>query len=197
MKLFLTVFLILISVSIASEKDPGAITFRDNCSACHQFDGSGNESMKAPGLAGLPRWYVSDQLRKFRTGDRGGKTEDTSGYLMHMTALKLDDRIIAYLGRHVQNLETEVKRKTKEFGSAEHGKKLYEKNCSSCHGENGIDNKPERVPPLNKQPDWYLLSQMQKFEKKLRQHSSENIPKLNEEEMKNIASFLVGLKEKN
>ena len=150
--------------------------------------------MKAPSLAGLPRWYVSDQLRKFRGGERGGDSKDAPGHLMHMTAFKLDDRIIAYLGRYVQNLKPVNNRHTKDFDSKEKGKELYLKNCKSCHGENGVGNKPDRVPPLDKQPDWYLLNQMHNFEKKLRKHSEQQIPKLSEQQMKNIAAYLTALK---
>ena len=139
--------LTLTTLLVADEKDPGAITFRDNCSACHQFDGTGNESMKAPSLGGLPRWYVSDQLRQFRAANRGGDSKDASGYLMHMTALKFDDRIIAYLGHYVQNLKPNKTRQTQNFGSEVKGKQLYATNCRNCHGEKGIGNKAERIPP--------------------------------------------------
>ena len=197
-----TLFLILLTIftylGLAEDLDPGAVTFRDNCSACHQFDGSGNESMKAPAISGLPRWYVSDQLRKFRAGERGGDTKDASGYLMHMTALKLDDRIIAYLGRYVQNLKPVAARHTKDFGSENKGQETYNAKCSHCHGKEGIGNKSDRIPPLNKQPDWYLVNQLNKFQSSQRLHTQkEAIPKLSETEMKDVASYLANLKEKN
>ena len=63
------------SVTLADElsikEDPGFEVFRDQCMACHLQTGLGIEAMNAPSIAGLPRWYVTDQLRKFRSDQRG------------------------------------------------------------------------------------------------------------------------------
>ena len=41
------------------------------CMACHGPEGEGNATIPAPRLAGLPDWYVSAQLKRFRDGTRG------------------------------------------------------------------------------------------------------------------------------
>jgi len=52
------------------------------CSGCHNPDGGGNESVKAPRLAGLDDWYLATELKKFRGGVRGADPRDEEGTAM-------------------------------------------------------------------------------------------------------------------
>ena len=186
--------LYILAFNCFAADDIGFTTFRDNCSACHLDSGHGNPSLKVPSIAGLPRWYVSDQLRKFRYGKRGDHKNDLTGKLMKASTINLNDRTIAFLGRYVQNLKPLEKRSSAKENSAE-GKKHYEKNCKSCHGAKGEGDKSARVPPLDVQPDWYLNAQMEKFEKGQRKHT-ENPVKIQAEYIKEITSYLGSLKRK-
>lgn len=94
------------------EEDLGFVVFRDNCIACHLHTGMGIREMNAPSIAGLPRWYVSDQLRKFRRDQRGFHEEDESGHLMQANAMALDEKSIAFVGRHIENLRPNLQRNT-------------------------------------------------------------------------------------
>ncbi len=72
------------------------------CSACHASDGSGNRELSAPRLAGLPGWYVTAQLNKFKSGVHGGKGDTASAQQMKPMAEILADEsayhdIIAFL----------------------------------------------------------------------------------------------------
>ena len=65
--------LLLIGVMMVAGEEPvpeiqdrGFVVFRDNCRDCHSASGMGIREMNAPSIAGLPRWYVTDQLREFR-----------------------------------------------------------------------------------------------------------------------------------
>ena len=195
MRPLLLLFLTLLS-TIQAEEDPGKVTFLNNCSACHQLTGHGNVAMKAPSIAGLPRWYISDQLRKFRSGERGNDKADASGQLMHQVSMGLDDRIIAFLGRYIQNLKPPAKRHTVDFKDTASQAAKYKKNCQSCHGEKAIGDKSQRVPPLNKQPDWYLINQLNSFQKGTRQHGRIKKPdRLSEGDIKAMAAYLAQLKE--
>jgi cytochrome c553 len=185
--------LIFLTFQLHAVDDPAVAVFRDNCSACHLDSGIGNASLKVPAIAGLPRWYVSDQLRKFRYGTRGGHKDDTTGHLMKASTINLDERVIAFLGRYVQNLPIKQKRITKET-KLENGKQLYEKNCQSCHSVNAVGDKRKRVPPLNIQLDWYLLAQLEKFSKGQRPHAKEKIKLDLETDAKPIVSYLTHLK---
>jgi len=52
------------------------------CEACHGGRGQGNPQLSAPRLAGLPAWYVRQQLESFRTGERGADARDSLGQQM-------------------------------------------------------------------------------------------------------------------
>lgn len=72
------------------------------CIACHQADGSGNEALKAPPLAGASDFYIREQLKKFKKGMRGVDPRDATGALMRpMTAALVDDKaiddVVAYI----------------------------------------------------------------------------------------------------
>ena len=56
-----------------------AIQLFQLCSACHGPQGHGNRELMAPAIAGLPEWYVVNQLKKFRNGGRGAHPADISG----------------------------------------------------------------------------------------------------------------------
>ena len=45
-----------------TEAAPGFKVFRNRCTACHLETGIGIQAMSAPTIAGLPMWYVADQL---------------------------------------------------------------------------------------------------------------------------------------
>ncbi len=62
-----TVLVIICGYSVSgdgfpTEASPGFEIFRDRCMACHLETGIGIQAMNAPTIAGLPIWYVTDQL---------------------------------------------------------------------------------------------------------------------------------------
>lgn len=154
--------------------EPGQQAFNDICRACHQQSGHGIKGMQAPSIAGLPRWYVSHQLRQFASGARGGNSSDRAGQLMSKMVTKLDDVTIAHLARYIQKELTPVSNRqtTKHVTTKEiaQGKTLYLQNCQSCHADKGSGNRSGFIPPLNKQQDWYLYNQIEKFTNNVRQH---------------------------
>jgi cytochrome c oxidase subunit 2 len=144
--------------------------FKEHCSACHLDNGYGLKSMNVASIAGLPRWYVTQQLRHFRDGKRGAHPEDKEGELMQNMTQVLDDKKVAFLGKHVQSMKPLEKRQTLKVGNFEKGKVLYKNDCASCHGESAQGKRSEGAPPLNVQIDWYLHNQMKKFNGRIRSH---------------------------
>ncbi|MCZ6672464.1 MAG: hypothetical protein O7C75_05925, partial [Verrucomicrobia bacterium] len=136
----LTVLIVLGTVVLSGEdsspkEDLGFVVFRDNCIACHLQTGMGIREMNAPSIAGLPRWYVSDQLRKFRRDQRGFHEEDESGILMQANAIVLDEKSIAFVGRYIENLAPNDQRNTLDIQISKTAKTLYLNNCANCHGD--------------------------------------------------------------
>jgi len=59
------------------------------CQACHGSAGEGNKTLNAPRLAGLQDWYVTRQLKNFKSGIRGTKNGDMFGMQMRPMAMSL------------------------------------------------------------------------------------------------------------
>jgi len=72
------------------------------CSSCHGPDGSGNETMEAPRIAGVDDWYLYTQLLKFKQGIRGVEPDDKQGQTMAPMAGTLPNEkamrdVVAYI----------------------------------------------------------------------------------------------------
>jgi len=71
------------------------------CVACHGPSGKGNETTKAPPLAGLQDWYLLTQLEHFKSGVRARDPRDETGAQMKPFADALDEQgmkdVVAYI----------------------------------------------------------------------------------------------------
>ena len=71
------------------------------CVACHGEDGLGNKDLHAPPIVQLDDWYLLTQLRNFKSGARGARTDDIWGQTMRVNSLALTDEgmqdVIAYV----------------------------------------------------------------------------------------------------
>lgn len=76
------------------------------CTACHGADGKGNEALKAPKLVGQADWYLIEQLKKFRSGQRGTAAGDAMGAQMRaMVNVLPDDNAIADVVAYISSLQ--------------------------------------------------------------------------------------------
>jgi cytochrome c oxidase subunit 2 len=72
------------------------------CAYCHGKDGSGNQSLNAPRVAGMTDWYMKRQLQNFQQGIRGLHPTDYYGFQMTLMAKTLHDEqavddLVAYI----------------------------------------------------------------------------------------------------
>jgi len=75
------------------------------CSGCHGADGMGNETLRAPRLAGQKAWYIVTQLDNFKTGLRGTISGDSGGAMMRPMALLLEnDQAVADVAAYLESL---------------------------------------------------------------------------------------------
>ncbi len=60
-------------------------TYNAYCAVCHGEDGRGKTvgSNRFPAIAGLPKWYLEDQLILFKYDGRGADHRDKEGLMMH------------------------------------------------------------------------------------------------------------------
>jgi len=172
--------------------------YEENCAACHLRTGHGILAMNCPSIAGLPRWYVSKQLRDFQNGRRGAHAEDQSGKLMTAIALSLSQEKIAFVGKHVESLARNEDRRTSGDFDIEKGKHVYKERCAACHGEAAEGNQKLRTPPLNVQPDWYVLRQIRNFAKGIRSHATtkDSVAIDLDDQMEEVAAYLASIEVK-
>lgn len=154
-------------VGCEAKQDRESVEYRadlyEGCVPCHGAAGEGNPEVGAPAIAGLERWYVKAQLRKFKNGHRGWHPDDTGGKRMWPMARALDtDEKVDLVSAYVASLPVNPPDPQLEGGNPETGK-IYFATCVQCHGPDAGGNINEYGPPLNHASDWYLLTQLQNF----------------------------------
>ncbi len=87
--------------SLEGDPDRGKILYT-SCAACHGANGEGNQQLFGPAVNRTNDWYLLDQLKKYKSGVRGGNPKDTTGIMMRPMALALPDDqamqdVVAYM----------------------------------------------------------------------------------------------------
>lgn len=132
------------------------------CTSCHGPQGEGDALFNAPSIAGLPKWYLEAQLRKFRTGVRGTHPSDVTGMQMRPMAMSFhNDQDLQAVAGYVASLPR-TPAVPVGTGDAQKGQTLYA-TCTACHGPDGAGNEQLKAPPLKHGNDWYLIAQLKKF----------------------------------
>lgn len=148
-------------------------TLYKTCAECHGPKGHGRADIEAPAIAGLGKWYLEAQLKKFRDGHRGEHPDDTAGLRMQAIAKSLrSDEEIAAVSSYVADLPPASPPATIE-GDPEAGKKHYE-TCKACHGEQGGGKKAVNAPAVHLTQDWYLYRQIKHFRQGIRGYTAKD-----------------------
>ena len=139
------------------------------CTQCHGANGGGIADALAPGIAGLPEWYVKGQLIKFKTGVRGLHPDDMGGLRMYpMSQWLKNDEDIAAVAAYVATMPVVAPENELENpGNAAAGAGSYAV-CSACHGADAAGNQGMGAPPLKDFADWYLYSAITKYKNGVR-----------------------------
>jgi cytochrome c oxidase subunit 2 len=138
------------------------------CNQCHGSAGEGSHLALAPAIAGLPEWYVLNQLKGFRAGYRGLHFDDIPGMRMRPMSLTLaNDADVAAVAAYVSSLPPVKPAPEVTGGDATRGQVLYAP-CTACHGPDGAGNQALGSPPLTHMNDWYQLTQLQHFKAGIR-----------------------------
>lgn len=140
-----------------------------NCVPCHGKDGLGNAALDAPEIAGLPQWYVERQLEDFRSSMRGAHPHDSTGARMRPMARALyRPGDVASVAQYVASMRPHVPAMAVVHGDTAAGRVRYQSVCITCHQEDGSGNKDLGAPSLQRQYDWYMLGQIEKFKSGMR-----------------------------
>lgn len=134
----------------------------ETCLPCHGENAVGTPDIAAPAIAGLPQWYIEDQLRGFQQGFRGDHASDLPGLRMRPMALSLTrEGDVESVAEYVASLPAAYPASTLH-GNAGAGAASYAV-CVACHGADGLGNPDLHAPPIVQLDDWYLLNQLRNF----------------------------------
>ncbi len=174
------------------------------CGSCHGDKGQGDVTIRAPAIAGLPKWYVLKQLEAFRTGLRGAHPDDIEGLKMRpMSRQMKSEAEVDTIATFVSQMKAAKPAPTIK-GDPAKGQASYA-TCLACHGPGAAGNEQLKAPRLNAQADWYLLAQLKKFRAGIRgtvpgdtagatmRPMSMTLP--NEEAMNDVVSYIASLPE--
>ena len=141
----------------------------ETCMPCHGNAGEGNLTLRAPAIAGLPKWYLAGQLAKFKTDVRGAHPDDMEGHRMRPMARSLvlvnDVDLVA---DHVSRMPAVWQKPDFAMADTAAGAMNFRNICQTCHGANAEGNEAMGAPPLANQHDWYMVAQLKKFQSGMR-----------------------------
>lgn len=158
------------------------------CAPCHGRQGQGTADGVYPRIAGLDPDYLTRQLQHFKA-----KTRINIAMLPYATERELPqhdvDTIVAYLASIDLPRKLDAADETKGFdalsrlnaskavinvplyaGDVARGRRLYAKECASCHGRDGYGDRVRTTPQLAGQHSAYLKRQIMEFRAGTRVH---------------------------
>ncbi|MEX2580930.1 MAG: c-type cytochrome [Verrucomicrobiales bacterium] len=148
--------------------DPTVSVYQRICAACHGVNGEGKDELFSPSIAGLPEWYLVEQLEKFRDGSRGAHPEDVPGAQMRAIGLALSDEQIAEAARTVSAMPSIPTEAPPESADLDFGRRLYANECMACHRYNGTGDAVFHSSPLVSLNRAYLERQMLNYRSGIR-----------------------------
>ncbi len=167
-----TLCIVLFSAACDMTPKPGLARGRqlyDTCLPCHGAKGEGSPVISAPAIAGLPEWYLREQLAKFRGGIRGAHPDDVEGHRMRPMARTLyKEGDLESVAQYVATFPPVAVRATLPGGDQAAGQTRYTSVCIACHGPSAEGNEALHAPALSHQADWYMLKQLHKFKSGMR-----------------------------
>ncbi len=201
----------LILASCRSEKAAGVAeisaipaeqTYSRVCATCHGEDGYGKPELSSPPIAGLPSWYVEEQIGKFRKGWRGAKPEDLPGLQMRAIAMSLSDEQIIAASELVEKMPSYTPPVESPEEMLNRGRYLYANQCMACHRYNGSGEIVFRSAPLTGLSATYIERQLRNYQSELRGYHKSDISgqkmvdacrHLSDQEISALASYITAL----
>ncbi|MBT9464104.1 c-type cytochrome [Hydrogenophaga sp.] len=158
------------------------------CGTCHGVRGEGN-GFDAPRLAGLPAGYLQKQMEDYATGLRPHE-------VMRDVARFLDSHERVRVANHYAALPPQALSPVTDETIAAATPRLYARACQQCHGVDGVGT--ANGPPLNAQPAFYLIQQLQDWQVSKRRNDGNHVmlkvaQELKPEEVRQLSLYLAGI----
>ena len=155
------------------------------CVTCHGARGEGN-GFDAPRLAGLPTGYLQKQMEDYAVGLRPHE-------VMRDVARFLDSDERVRVARFYAALPPQALPPANEEALAATTPMLYVNACGQCHGTEGVGT--VNGPPLNAQPAFYLVQQLQDWQVSKRRNDGNHVmlkvaQQLKPEEVRQLSLYL-------
>ncbi len=184
------------------------------CAGCHEEFGMGGKDGKYPRIAGLPVKYIIKEIVLFRerlrpniamvehVEERQLSNDEVMDIAIYLNKIKLKNRMSkvdekapgfdAYARLQEAKAIIQIGRAE---GDIEKGKKLYNKECRSCHGKHGEGDQEESIPMLAGQYTKYLWRQIKLYEKGKRLHDEDDpeeefLKSFSQQDLQNILAYI-------
>jgi len=185
----------------------------ETCAGCHGEYAEGGKDGEYPRLAGLPASYIEKQLHLFQDRIRPNipmleyldKGQLPKQEMVDVAAYMSSIELVTKLPPVVEGIEFDAYERmmmtkkllniAKTEGDIEAGKKTYNKECRTCHGNKGEGKETKGAPMLTGQYTKYLKRQVKKFIDKQRIHDfdepdEELLADFSEQELTDIFAYL-------
>ena len=188
----------------------------ETCAGCHGENAQGSIDGEYPRLAGMSKTYLSKQLYHFKkrerlnipmvpySNDRELPGEDIDAVVQYISSIELPTRLGAADGHAEKDgsfdalgrLEASraIMNIARYPGNIASGRRVYRKECATCHGQKGEGSQAGLIPALSGQHSIYLKRQIDNFRKAERIHDvpmdAEVFMQFGEGEIGDILAFL-------
>lgn len=183
------------------------------CAGCHGEYAQGGKDGQYPRLAGMPAAFIDKQMHLFRdrkrpnmpmveyVDERQFPDDEIADIAAYLSQIKLETKLPPLKeGPEFDALERLERAKrminiARYPGDVEKGRKIYKKECRSCHGVDGVGNTRKGVPMLAGQYTNYLQRQVEKYIKGIRIHDEDDpedeiLAEFSKDELEAIFAYL-------
>lgn len=184
------------------------------CAGCHGDFGQGGKNGEYPRIAGLPMGYIYRQIKLFQKNvrpnmpmlehvqERQLKDDEIRDIAAYIAAISLPTRLEPMDEKDPRFDAFERMAALKRVmqipiapGDVQNGRKLYGKDCRSCHGADGWGNAKKQVPQLAGQYTSYLWRQIGKLIDGARVHDPDDpdeeiLKDFTRQELRDILAYL-------
>ncbi len=163
------------------------------CLSCHGPEGWGHWSGSYPQIAGQLKNVIIKQLADFRAGNR----DNPLMRAFSSPRVLGGPQEIADIAGYIANLPMTDRNHKGRFADLDNGKKIYQKLCADCHGDNaeGIieDDAPllysQHFNYLKRQFDWIRLGLRRNADPKM----TKQIQNINLQDEKDVLAYVASL----
>ena len=184
------------------------------CSGCHGPTGEGGKQGQYPRLAGQPAAFIATQLHLFRdrkrpnmamieyVDERQMPDQDIRDISAYLAVIELPSKLPP-VDTHAPGFNAyerlmaskRVLQIPRAPGDIAVGKRLYKRECASCHGRQGQGDRAKAVPMLSGQYTNYLWRQVDKLSSGIRIHDPDEpddrlLTEFSHEELRDIFAYM-------